>query len=191
MVADSRPIKTSITHPLPLATVATAGGGVIAMTQCPGKRQPLAATGPWDRDLATDLDVIRAFGASHVITLMEAQELAQAQVPIDVLEAAVEAHGLRWLHWPIVDFAAPSAHFESLWTRDAPRLCSALRTGGRIVVHCRGGRGRSGLVAARFLIELGISAEDAIAAVRSAEPLAIETDVQERHVRNFVPAAPY
>ena len=55
------------------------------------------------------------------------------------------------------------------------------------MVHCRGGRGRSGLVAARLLVELGIGNEAAIKAVRAAQPLAIETPPQEAHVRDYRP----
>ena len=45
------------------------------MTLCPGKRQPHAATGPWDRDLVADMDAVKKFGAAIFITLMEARLL--------------------------------------------------------------------------------------------------------------------
>jgi ADP-ribosyl-[dinitrogen reductase] hydrolase len=184
----TRAAKTSLTHPLPIAAVATAGGGAIGMTLCPGKRQPEAVTGPWDRDLAADLAAIASFGADAVITAMENDELVAAAVPAPVLAAAVRAAGMGWHHWPIVDFAAPGPAFEDAWTREAPALCATLGAGGRVLVHCRGGRGRSGVIAARFLIELGMGAEKAIAAVRRAQPLAIETPVQEQHVRAYRPS---
>jgi hypothetical protein len=49
----------------------TPGGGRIGMTFCPGKQNPFAMTGAWARDLDTDLAVIRAWGASTLVTLME------------------------------------------------------------------------------------------------------------------------
>jgi ADP-ribosyl-[dinitrogen reductase] hydrolase len=67
-------------------------------------------------------------------------------------------------------------------------LHDVLKRGGSIVAHCRGGRGRSGLVAARLLVELGWEPEDAIGAIRSANPKAIETPAQEAHVRSYKPA---
>ncbi|TAL01091.1 MAG: phosphatase [Rhodospirillaceae bacterium] len=183
----ARPIKTSLTHPLPIAVIVTPGGGRIGMTLCPGKRQPNAITGPWDRDLKRDLDAIVAFGAKSLITLMEADELAAARVPADILEPAVRNSGLTWHHWPIVDLAAPDARFERAWKAEAGAIQRRLVDGGNIVLHCRGGRGRSGLVAARLLIELGVKPEDAIAAARAAQPLAMETAAQESHIRAYRP----
>ena len=181
------PVKTSLTHPLPLPVVATPGGGGVGMTMCPGKRQPEAVTGPWDRDLATDMAAIVGFGASALVTLMETWELESAKTPPANLKAAALSASLTWHHWPIVDLAAPDAAFEKAWQAEAGELCTRLRNGTRIVVHCRGGRGRSGLVAARFLIERGVGNDDAFAAVRTTQQLAIETPIQEEHVRTFRP----
>lgn len=179
------PVKTSLTHPLIIPAVNVDGGGRVGITLCPGKRQPHAATGPWDRDLDTDLDAVKAFGADVLITLMERDELAAAAIDVMVLERAVTARGIKWLHLPIVDFHAPSAEFETAWKQHAADLRDLVKRGGRVVAHCRGGRGRSGLVAARLLIELGWEPEAAIAGIRSANPKAIETPAQEADVRAY------
>ena len=57
-----------------------------------------------------------------------------------------------------------------------------LGTGGRGLVHCRGGRGRAGTVAARILVELGHASADAVDMVRTARPGAIETHAQWNYV---------
>jgi len=178
-------VKSSLTHPLIIHAVQVPGGGRIGMTLCPGKRQPHAATGPWDRDLVADMDAVKKFGAAIFITLMETAELAAAAVPTDMMEHAAIERGMAWLHLPIVDFAAPELAFENAWRQHTGTLCDALRNGQNIVVHCRGGRGRSGLVAARLLIDLGWEAEAAIADVRTANSYAIETQAQEAHVRAY------
>ena len=55
-------------------------------------------------------------------------------------------------------------------------------------MHCRGGLGRTGIVAASLLIGFGIGPRDAIVAVRKARPGAIETLQQERYVLGLEPA---
>jgi hypothetical protein len=49
-------------------------GGAIGVTFAPGKKQPIAMTGAWDRDLDADLDAdleaIRAWGAGYLIRLL-------------------------------------------------------------------------------------------------------------------------
>jgi ADP-ribosyl-[dinitrogen reductase] hydrolase len=182
-----RPVKTSQTHPLIIPAVTVDGGGRVGITLCPGKRQPNAATGPWDRDLEIDLDAVKAFGADVLITLMETDELAGAAIDVKALEHAVTARGITWLHLPIVDFHAPTEAFENAWAKHVDSLRDVVKRGGRVVAHCRGGRGRSGLVAARLLIELGWKPEAAISGIRSANPKAIETPAQEAHVREYKP----
>ena len=100
--------RTSITHPLHIATLEPGPGlGRIGLTLCPGKRQPHAFTGAWERDLAADLAAIEQWGAAVVVTLVEPHELASLGVAD--LGARVRAHHLDWIHLPIIDVSAPDA----------------------------------------------------------------------------------
>jgi len=55
--------RTSLTHPLEIAaTSAGVGFGRVGITFCPGKYDPNAMTGYWDRELNIDLDAIRDWG---------------------------------------------------------------------------------------------------------------------------------
>lgn len=173
--------RTSITHPLRIATVsAGAELGRIGITLCPGKYDRHAMTGAWDRDLTLDLDVIRDWGASAVVTLVETHELACLKVPN--LGDEVKRLGLKWFHIPIVDQSIPDEAFESRWTSDGEELRTLIRRGNDILVHCRGGLGRAGTIAARLLIEFGMDPKTAIAKVRQVRPHAIETRDQEQFV---------
>src|SRR5262249_57613282 len=98
------------------------------------------------------------------------------------LPQEVEARGMRWLHLPIPDGSVPSEAFEGLWREQAGRFHASLKRGGRVLVHCRGGLGRSGMVAARLLVESGMTPEKAIVAVRQIRPRANETPGQEAYV---------
>ena len=168
-----------------LDTVGTPDGGVIGMTACPG-RQPGAGHG--QRDLTADLRAIRDWGAATLVTLMEPEELHRVGVA-DIGETA-EALGLDWYHLPIPDFQAPGPAFAERWPLYGLRLRRLLRSGGRVAIHCRGGFGRTGTLAARLLVELGVAPRDAIAAVRTARPGAIETAAQESHCLNATVSAP-
>ena len=52
-------------------------------------------------------------------------------------------------------------------------------------VTAPGGLGRTGMIAARILVEMGLSAELAIKSVREARPGTIETAAQEAYVRTL------
>jgi ADP-ribosyl-[dinitrogen reductase] hydrolase len=176
-------MKSSVTDPLRIATVSAPGGaGVIGLTLCPGKKDPGRG---WDRDLDTDLAVIREWGAEVVVTLVERHELQFLKV--SSLPNAVAQHGMRWIHLPIRDVSAPDRNFEMSWVTAGAELRNILRSGGSIFVHCRGGLGRAGTVTARLLVEMGMDPQGAIDAVRRARPGAIETREQERHVLHCRP----
>ena len=174
-------MRTSQTDPLRIDAVAAgATPGWIGITICPGKHDPHAMTGPWARDLQADLAAIRDWGATTLVTLIEDHEFGLLKVA-SLGRAAGDA-GLDWRHLPIRDVSVPGAAFEAGWKRLGPLLLERLRRGERIVVHCRGGLGRSGLVAAKILVELGIAPRDAINRVRAVRRGAIETAEQEAYV---------
>jgi ADP-ribosyl-[dinitrogen reductase] hydrolase len=178
--------RTSLTHPLQIATVSAGPGvGGVGITFCPGKYDPNAHTGGWERDLAIDLDAIRTWGASVVITLVEHKELMLLKVPN--LGEEVSRRGMSWFHLPIVDVSIPDEIFEASWEVAGEELRSMLVGGAGVLVHCRGGLGRAGMVAARLLIELGEEPETAIAKVRRVRPGAIETYAQEQFVMGHRP----
>jgi ADP-ribosyl-[dinitrogen reductase] hydrolase len=176
--------RTSLTHPLQIAVVTVgAEQGRVGITFCPGKYDGHAMTGAWDRDLATDLEAIRDWGAAAIVTLLEPKELTLLRV--EHLGEEVLRRNMLWFHLPIVDVSIPSEQFEAKWETAGEELRSILRGGSDVLVHCRGALGRAGTIAARLLIELGIEPETAIARVRAVRPGAIETSEQERFVRGM------
>jgi len=183
--------KTSLTDPLQIQSVEVdKTSGVIGMTICPGRKGNSMAGGSWDRDLALDLEVVRCWQPDIVIALLEEHEYSALGIPTfcgDVADAA-----LPWVFLPIVDGGIPNAAFVEAWRTVGPHIRNILRRGGRVLVHCRAGLGRTGLLAAMLLVELGENADSAISRVRAARPHTIETRAQEAYVRATVslPAKP-
>ncbi len=130
--------------------------------------------------MVADLDVIRAWGAAAVVTLIRAGEPPAPQ--LDDLRREVEARAIEWHHAPISDGDIPDADFESCWRHVGARVRALLREGQSVLVHCLGGFGRSGTIAARLLVELGENPRSAIQRVRSSRPGAIMTEKQKQYV---------
>ncbi len=85
----------------------------------------------------------------------------------------------------ILDQAVPSPEEMRALVR---WMQQAIASGGRVLLHCVGGLGRSGTAAACYLVASGMEPDDAIAAVRRARsPRAIESALQERFVRGYEP----
>lgn len=148
----------------------SSSGGRIGLCACPGI----------ERSLATDLGELRDWGARGLVSLIEDHEFAMLDVRS--LPERVEALGMRWWHLPIRDMETPDEHFETRWRETGEELRELLGRGLAIAVHCRGGLGRTGMIAARLLVELGSEPAIAVASVREVRPGAIETAEQERFV---------
>ncbi len=125
--------RTSVTGPLRISAVETPGGGRIGMTLCPGKQQAGAMSGTWARDLTLDLAVIRDWGATAVLTLMEPDELRRyAAGDIGV---SVRKLGMEWYNAPIRDVHARGTAFEALWPDVGERLRQHLSAGRAVLLH--------------------------------------------------------
>ena len=172
--------KTSITHPLYIDALPV-GNGSLGITFCPGKQGHSLDGGFWARDLDLDMDAVKDWNAAAVVTLIEDHEFKMLSV--QPLGKAVKARGIEWHHLPIRDGSVPTPQTMARWRTLSPLLHQTLERGGKVLVHCRGGLGRAGTLAAQILIERGQPAPDAIQEVRFARRGAIETDEQERWLK--------
>ncbi len=181
------PVRTSKSHPLRIGCVSLGEGlGRIGITLCPGKKDHHADTGRWCRDLDLDLDEVQRWGATAVVSLITEPEIDYLQVR--GLCGAVHDRHMEWWHLPIPDGYPPGANFEKDWQAAGEVIRDRLRLGFDVLIHCKGGLGRAGTVAARLLVELGENPDVAIRKVRDVRSKkAIETWEQERHIRQCNP----
>ncbi|WP_455231238.1 cyclin-dependent kinase inhibitor 3 family protein [Geopseudomonas aromaticivorans] len=149
-------------HPYDILGVPGCSGRLI-FTPCPGSK---------DTSLASALDTLKAAGAEALITLMPVSELEQNQAA--ELPALCAARSLEWFHLPVADEQVPLDDFAAAWAQARERIGSLLGEGRSIAIHCKGGSGRTGLIAARILIDRGLSRAEAVALVQALRPKAIQ-----------------
>ena len=173
---------TAPTGLLVINTVALAGGALLGMSHCPGRRGIDGAGRQWARVLEADLQAIQTWGASAVLSLVEPQELARLGVP-DFAQA-IAGTPLQWWPVPITDMATPGHATLAAWRAHGPALLQALNSGQRVLVHCAAGLGRTGMLVAKLLVLHGAGADQAIDQVRRVRPGTIETEAQAEWVRH-------
>jgi ADP-ribosyl-[dinitrogen reductase] hydrolase len=175
---------TNATNPLYVDEVSIpSSGGKIGMTICPGNKS-YGISGTHDRDLLTDLEAIRQWGAEILVSLIEEHEYREIGV---ANLGDVVPEGVLHIKLPIEDMGIPDAAWERRWEREGKIIRSVLRRGGKVCIHCIGGLGRTGLVAARILVEFGVHPERAISSVRESRPGTIQTQEQEDYIRALEP----
>lgn len=170
---------------LQISTLPVPGAGSIGITHCPGRRHVDAHGRPWRRSLQVDLAAITSWGAVAIVSLVESQEFAQLGVPD--FSNQVRASGLRWFHMAIPNMSPPGTPFNQAWMAHGHDILEILAKGDRLIVHCAGGLGRTGMIAAKLMTTFGMPPEDAMRLVRKHRPGSIETIEQEQFVLNGPP----
>lgn len=140
-------------------------GGTLALSPIPGRT----------RHYGADRDRLLSWRPDIVLTMCEMAELARkgsAGLGEDVV-----AHGGLWLHLPVADFDVPKTA-DAAWEAISRQVRATLGRGGRVLIHCFGGCGRSGMAALRLLVDSGMAPDAALVTLRRARPCAVETDAQ-------------
>lgn len=143
-----------------------AGGGELGLCPIPGR----------GGDYAGDLAAILRWAPGLVLTMTTAGELAMTGAGGFGKDLAVA--GIHWRHLAIQDYGAPGAATTKLWPEAARAAIEVLGQGGRVLAHCFGGCGRSGMAVLRLMIEAGEAPETALLRLRAARSCAVETDGQ-------------
>lgn len=144
------------------------GNGLLGISPLPG------------RDGRYDADLIAVFqwNPSLVITMTTTQEMdmkGAAGLGTDLTTA-----GVNWVHWPVPNFGVPTQAGSAQWTDISKRAHRSLDGGGRVLMHCQVGCGRSGMALLRMMAEAGEAPEAALKRLRNVRPCAVETDDQFR-----------
>jgi len=147
-----------------IETIALANGAHLGISPLPGRE----GAG------LLDLACIARWKADIVVSMTETSEMERHNMAD--LGGLLAQFDIRWAHFPIRDFGTP--RYEQRWQDLAPRLHEILDRNGRVLAHCYGGHGRSGMVLLRLMAERGIPANLALKQLRKVRPGAVETDAQ-------------
>jgi len=148
--------------------------GVLILTPCPGAQQV---------PLNESLRQLKNSGVTALVTLLSDEELQRCG--LDSFSDAVKAHDFDWFHLPVPDDDVPGEAFESRWQQAEPLIQQHLDSNSSVAIHCKGGSGRTGLIAARLMLNQGVEAEDAISQVRALRPKAFSLAAQQDYITQF------
>lgn len=118
-----------------------------------------------------------------LVSLVEVHEFDQF-ISYPKFEEKIGKRNFSWFFHPLKDMTAPDEIFRERFFETQSHLLENLRSGKKIAIHCKGGLGRSGTIAALLLRHLGFSAEKSIELVRKSRPGAIETEEQEIFIQS-------
>ena len=102
-------------------------------------------------DLETELLGLKRHGVDHVVSLLEPSEAEDLGLADEQLVCG--RLGLGFTAFPITDFDIPPYRDDAL--KLVETLYDEISKGAHVVIHCRAGLGRSGLIACALLVRDG------------------------------------
>jgi protein-tyrosine phosphatase len=155
--------------------IETPGAGRLAVSARP-------RGGDW---LADEVEGWRDAGVNVVVSLLTPEEIDDLDLTRE--GELVAAEGMRYLSLAIPDRDVPPSQADAL--RLVGKIVEEVGRGSNVLVHCRGGIGRSGLIAASALASFGVAPGEClrrISAVRGVE--VPETEPQHHWFERVAPS---
>lgn len=137
-----------------------------------------------DFGLQADLEALKADGIDLLVSLLTPED--EAELGLGAEKKIAGDLGLRFIAYPIPDRQTPSdlAGFRRL----IAGLCDEVRAGRKIGAHCRGCIGRSTILIASILIELGWEPMRAVSQIQDARGCSVpDTPGQLEWILEFDP----
>jgi len=181
-----KPIYTSQNFPIvvdyiPESEVYLPEMGRIGLCMAPGRTKK-KKNHDWQRSLDIDLERIKDFYHCDVlVSLVTKSELRDIHTPF-LFEHVVEK-GMESIHFPIKDKWIPQSMLKLMELVEL--IISRLKERKTVVVHCNGGKGRSGTIVVATLVGLGHKVDNAIKVVRSSRSGTIKNPVQIAYLKRF------
>lgn len=145
--------------------------GALVLTPCPGTKE---AT------LDASLAQLKEQGVEAIVTALDDHELASKDVA--ALGEKTRALGMQWFQIEIEDDCAPGADFAAKWQAASPALHQVVDNGGKVAMHCMGGSGRTGLLAAHLLLEKNWDMSKIVQEVQALRPGAFTKPIQVEYI---------
>jgi protein-tyrosine phosphatase len=147
----------------------------------PGKLA-LAARPRGDDWLDDEIANWRREGVNTVFSLLTSEE--ENDLGLSNEAHRVKAGGMQFVSFPIPDREVPDS--DTRVAKVLEKMDADLSAGKNVVVHCRQGVGRSGLISAALLVMKGSSPEAAVKRVSASRGTSVpETAAQRRWIDHY------
>ena len=148
-------------------------GAELIMMPCPGTKEP---------DLQSTIQQLKEQDVAAILSVMGDEEMARLNA--QALPEVCKQNNIQWFNLETGDHKVPDDKALSKWEQYKNKLVDVINNDGKVAVHCKGGSGRTGVGTAMLLLELGWSAEQAVADVQALKPTAFGHELTVAFIKN-------
>ena len=176
-------MTTSKQSPIRLDPVAVMDNAKLYLTICPGKKgSSYRYRSTWNRDLDNDFRQIKdVYNVNVIFNLLEDHEFQQYNI-LDYFTKAAN-YGFTVYRYPIKDMNIPTSMID--FHNIIVTIYQHMKSGHNVVVHCIGGLGRSGTIAAGLMVYVGYDPNVAINTIQRLRKSSIKRKSQQTFVRKY------
>lgn len=137
--------------------------------------------GDW---LEEDVASWKKAGVGAVLSLLTPEEQTELELQNEARE--VQGQGLGFSSFPIPDLQVPRS--EANLAEALKNVTANLSAGRNVLIHCRQGIGRTGIIASCLLVQSGMSPGAAVELVSAARGMSVpETPEQREWIERYAP----
>lgn len=124
-------------------------------------------------------------GIDVIVSLLTPEE--ERDLDLNEEEKEAKKQGIEFISFAIADRQVPKS--DAKFRMALEKLNERLSAGRNVLIHCRQGVGRTGLVASCLLIKNGMSPGAALEAASSARGISVPETIEQRDwIERFAPA---
>ena len=149
---------------------------------------PGLTTNEDSQKLEKDFEKLKNAGITCIVNLLNKYEMRAHGVDLDKYLARAGKLGIEVILYDIVEMDAPQ-HIQSEFDKKLIQpVVKKIKNKEKVMVHCRAGVGRAGLVVSCLLLNLRLYSkhEEVIAYLRTVRhPNTVESDKQKRYIKGY------
>ena len=135
-------------------------------------------SGEWIDD---EFSGLKRLGINKVVSLLEKDEEREVGLALEM--SLCHKHDIEFISFPIPDRGLPNTP-KAITLAD--ELYSEIQNGKHVVIHCRAGIGRTGIIAGAVLVKSGINANEALSLISDARGVKVpDTEEQENWLQDL------
>ena len=176
----------SITWILPISENKLSDG-ILGMTQCPGKRCKGRNKYDYQRNLKEDFKLFKKKNVKLIVCLLGKYEMRTIGVDLDEYFKIGKDMEIEIINIRMVEMATPDIKLKEL-EFFLDKMIDFLKKKQKIIVHCRGGVGRAGLICGLIMKKLNIfsSYQKCISYLRKKRHKnCVESQKQRDYLKNY------